>query len=730
MISTIQRSRIIDRILQKIFMSGITPRISDIRAQLSRLLTGKQIGLPLFSPRMVAGKEVVNPDVLRDNASEIQEDLGTLSESLVEILESEAITFGAATGEVQELKHRLTKLKEDLDSRLNQEHNQGREVLFDNFRDNSKVDLENTTAFISTTGGYVTLPTNEKETTRFSPSKISLVKETPSSGVKTLGSLFVGVFSDYADKVWQADFPEGGSYIAEVNLTSSGVILGHGNEVEINRVYVDPLAPITISIASSTDGLNWSPLINSMITGPMYFDFPPVWALYLKFTILGNGHTGIRQVSIGKVGTLENATLYSKALTSQKSLYTLLFNTKELVPQGTSISHFFATSAGGPWAPITPGKVHFMETTTTAETFSTEIALDSSTLLYAYPINASNAIIESGELRRGVAQFKVSAFSFDWAQRGDPKHIPQLSDYTENLGHTLSCYMSPSSGATIAPLNIATDANSFIINYCRDDQTWWGVPLISSAGSILKPNYNYRITTYLYSDREMLLSNAGGGVYALGGSFTGTKGIGWALVVNDVRVVYDNSIFVVASIPGSGTLTSSTGRSFPLSLQNGWNKIELLLYVPDDTALGASILAENMVLLLRPNIINFTLRDADNWSYVPKQSQYPIWADGAPMNRVSEFYLKWNVPSLNYDYWAWRISPTSGSPSDVLINYDPTVSSSTIDGRYKGSNEKFQIRYVRDYNPTTSLYYRCDLTRTRGAVQAPMLQSYEFISVT
>lgn len=731
MISTVQKARIIDRILKELFLKGKTPRIGEIREKLAKLLVNKQVGMPIFTPRAVAGKNIVDPNVLRANATEIKEDIDTLADAIVEILEEEAVVFGASVGEIQELKNRLTKIKEDLEAHLNQEHNQGREVLFDNFRDSSKIDLENTTAFISTAGGYVTLPTSEKETVVFPARDISLVKEQVGENVKVLGSNFVGVFSDYADKVWQAEFTNQDTYIADVNLTGKSVIAGHENEVYINRIFVDPLTPVNIEISVSTDGLNWEIVANSSITNQTYFSFGPVWALFIRFKISGIGHLGIRQISIGKVATVESATLRSKALKASKGLYSLLFNVKEEVPPGTSISHYFSTKQGGPWSPIYPGKVSVLEETRTNETFSTEATLDTTSSLYKYQIHSSNAIIESGELKRGVSQFKVSAFSFDWEMRGDTYHIPQVTDYEENLGHILTCYMSPATGVTglnIAPQEIINNKSSFIINYTSGDQRWWGVPLVSSGKLVLRPNYNYKITTYLYSDRELLLSNAGGGIYALGGSFTGVKGIGWALVINDLRVVYDNSIFVVASIPGTGAFTTETGRAFPLSLQNGWNKIELFIYVPGENDL-TSILTQNMVLLLRPDIIDFRLPDSDNWNYTPKQTEYPIWADGTTMKRVSEFYLKWNVPILNNDYWAWGISAASGTPSHVVINYNPTISSNTIDGRYRGSNEIFQISYLTDYSQTTDLYYRCDLARSPGTARAPSLYSYEFISL-
>jgi len=728
MIDTLQREYLTEKLLQKLYLLGKTPRLADIRSFLARELAGKVAGEPLFSPRMVASTQVVEPEVLRNNASEIKTDLETLYLALIEILETEAITFGGVSGELQQLRHRLTKLREDLGSYLQMESQTGRAVLFDNFRDSSKIDLEQTTAFVNTTGGTVTLPVDRAVTIRYSPKDMIVVKETPGPNVILQGSPFSGVFSDYSDRVWQAIVPEGSSFVVEINITGGDVIRGHMNEVELNRIYIEPLTPLYLTVETSTDRVNWTVLVNQRVASPEDISIEPIWTLYLRFTVRGSGMVGIRKVELGRVGTVEAASLYSKALVADTSLYSLLFRTVEETPHGTSITHYISTTPAGPWSTISPGTFNLLDSLLQAETFTSAVA-DATTNLYRFDIASSVAIPESGELCRGIGQFKVEAFSFDWAKLGDAYHIPQAEDYGRGLGTPLTAYMGLfGSIDTIAPAEVSVAASSFIVEYESGGQTWWGVPLVDESGSVLVGNYNYRIRTWLYSDRDIEINNAGGGVYALSGSFTGVHGFGWALSINGLRIAYDNTIFVVADIPGSGDLTASTGKSFPIHLKSGWNKIELMLYTPDDTTLGGAILTQPMALLLRPSIPTFTLPSQYAWAYVPKQNEYTLWADGAAMARVSEFYLKWNICPLDRDFWAWKISPASGTPSSVMLNYDPADTQTTIDGKFYGSGGILQIKYLKDYSPTTTIYYRADLKRIRGTPGSPVLRQYEFIS--
>lgn len=733
MIAQIQHNRVLNRVLKKIYERGRTASLAELKAALMRAFAGKTAGLPLFHPRMVANTQVIDPEVLTNNLTEIKEDIDNLHDAFNEFLETEAITFGATTGEALRLKHRAMKLKEDLDSILLMESSAGQDILFDNFRDNTKVNLEKTTAFINTAGGFATLPLAPNRTVYYTPNNIKVIKEVTSPKVKLLADNFLNVFTPCGNELWQAVIPENESYLIEINLTGKEVIPGHSNEVELNRIFIEPVGTISIRIDSSVDGFNWKRLIGENIQTGTYFNIEPTWALFLRFTVEGTGHVGIRQIELGKTGTSSTATLYSKALTANTSIYNLIFKTNEELPHGTEINHYISTEENGTWSRITPGKITLLDTIEKSVVFSDALTAEVSTGLYKYTTPDAAAILESGILRRGISQCKVTAMPFDWQPKGDKYHIPEIEDFQKNLGNQLHTYMSvyeSLSGTTIAPSGVRSTAKSFIITYSNEEQSWWGVPIISATGTILNKNYNYKISTYLYSDRDVIIDNAGGGIYALTGTFTGIKGAGWSLYINDRRIAYDNAIYSVLAIPGSGTLTTATGKSFPLALKAGWNKIDLLVYMPDNTVLTANVTDYPMALLLRPCIFDFNLPDQYNWSYVPKQQEYPIWADGAPMPRVSEFFLRWNTRPLDNDFWAWRVSMATGTPEAVLVNYNAKSGTNTIDGIYKGSDTIFQLKYKTDYKPTNTIYYKAELKKTVDTAQTPLLRGYSFTVAT
>jgi hypothetical protein len=739
-ISQIQKSNISNRILKKYYINGIIPKYSEFISKLYSSFSNKKFGFPLFTPRGAVANVLVDPKILKDNITEIKDDVDIVFTDLNQILTQQVVVASGINGQYNQLLQRLNSLNSKLDSILNVYS--GTQTLFDNFSNTSKIDLSQTTAFVDTSLGEVTLPISTDSSVKYSSNNIKLVNETYSSGYKSYSGSFLSVFSDYSNQTWQGVLDTNGFYQAEINLTGQDVGIGTSNEVQVNKISVIPINPLNIKIEASTDGLNWDILENQYITLATSFDIPPTWILFLRFTISGNTVVGINNISIGNVSTSTYGLLYSTIFAAQAPINNFVFSTDQVVPYGSTLNHYIQN--GNTWLQIYPGNVNLNILTNTVVTFgsSGDLVADNTqdpTTLYEYEFPSGNSpIVNSGELDRGIGQFKAEAFTYNFAAISDGNHIPKMLDWNSNLGTVHSCYMGNLGTNSIDSLPVGLSNGSFLFTYNSSGQSWWGTVLRSTTGSVLQENYNYRLTTYIYSDRNTLISNFAGGVYVRdpnnstnepSSNPVNPNAYGWSFYINDNLVSSDNKFYSI-QVPGSGALLSTQAVSFPISLQVGWNKIQVLIYVPAESFIDSTISSGfNLFLLFRPNLFTFSLSNIAQLSTIPTLISYPIWADGLAMQRVSEFYLKWNTAPRNNNRWAWRLDPTSGTPVGVLLNYDSTniISTSTIDGKFSGSNPIFNLRYNWTSQPITSLAYKAEFKRSSSALLAPKLKSYKFL---
>ena len=143
MIDNIQRKRIIEKILGKIYREGRVPSYKELISILSDKLKYKELGKPLLSIRSAARGSIVHSADLKANVEEIKEDLFVAFEDINGILTEELVTSNLIYGEGNSLKQKLVSLNEELDSLLLKQYGGGLEIFYDNFRDSSKVDKGN-----------------------------------------------------------------------------------------------------------------------------------------------------------------------------------------------------------------------------------------------------------------------------------------------------------------------------------------------------------------------------------------------------------------------------------------------------------------------------------------------------------------------------------------------------------------------------------------------------------
>ncbi len=728
MLQELQKRKITESILKSAYESGYVPKYGDLSNLLIQKFKYVNFGKPLFSPRGAAHGLIVNPKDLKLNVSEIRDDLDLSFEDINEIIKVHQEVFSSSYSRYIQSRQKLTALLEDLNNRLRVS---SIEMLGSNFRDTSNVDLENTTAYVDTSVGMVTLPLALDTSTRYQSSDMVKVSETH-EGCNFIGD-FLHVFNDSSNNVWQAEIIEGGYYQTEINLTGKPVIAGNANEVEVNRISIDPIGHLNLVIQYSTDGFNWTDLFNKSIIDTTIVDLKPTWILLLRFRVSGVDSVGIRHITIGRVGTSNYGVYYSKPFVFTNTIPGFDFSVDQEIPYGTSIRHYIKN--GMQWLPIVPGHFNFNTSRYitlslfTSGDFVADNPADSITLYSNYLSNVS--IPNGSSLWRGVNQFKVEAFQYDFQAMSDGNHIPEISDWNSNYGIIHTSYMHSAGNINDDTIPGGVYGNkSFIITASNAQQDWWGVTLHSTGSTILPSGYSYRITTHLYSDRNVLISNFAGGVYVRNpddvsdtpANPTNLNSYGWSLYVNGNNVGKDNKYYSTA-IPGSGDLLSSEGKSFPVALNVGWNRLELLIYVPTVTFID-SVLSTgfNIFLLFRPNLFNFSLSN----TLIPSLVQYPIWADGKPLDMVSEFYLKWNTSVWDHSKWAWRLNAVSGTPIAALLNYDPNNINYTIDGVFSGDSPQFNLNYIYTDQPVDTILYKAELRREPFSNVPPRLNSYKF----
>jgi len=536
---------------------------------------------------------------------------------------------------------------------------------------------------------------------------------------------------DMSGKSWYIDLKDGGTYTSVINLTGKEVVKGHENEVQANSIEFEALATLTVKFDLSTDGLNWVPVVPAVsITGRSRFNFEPTWALFLRVVISGTGVVGARNLFVHKLTYAESAVFQTTLIQPGTAFSALAFEPKAKLPNGTSIEHYIVNSStpDGVGTRIEPGLVstqHNVQTTITPPASS--FSLDTIPNLYTYTLDSTyNPIIETAQLYRGYQQWMASAVDYSWLIQGDQYHIPQLADWGTMEGTTqqvyMSCYPVVGAGASWLPSGLIATSGTIISTYSGTD-SWTVFDFSSGSTLMVKPNYNYRFTTKVYMDRDVVLENGAAGIFANASPGTTLQGFGWAIYLNGNRLAADNNVYTMSSLPSTGSLSSSQGKNFQWTLIQGWNTIDVLVCVPSN--MTTTLLSGCAVgLFVRPDLFTIELPNTSIATGDAPMSAYPLWAESEPLRRVSEFYLKAITPPWNKGDWAFRLS-SRGEPTSVLLNYSPSILQ-TLDGKLKGSDQAFYLKSYTDYGDNPGFYYRAVLRRASTAGTTPSLTGYRF----
>jgi len=343
MIADIQKRKILKSLLKPFYAAGQIPNYAVILGQLASKFAYKKFGAPFFTPRGAALGTTVDPVKMTSNISEIREDLEVSFADLTDLVNTQVMALNSAYGRFENMTNRLTALSSMMDTLIRKESMTSQAVLFDNFQDTSKINLQTTTAFVDTTNNYVTLPLTPSSTVVYSPSSITLVSESYPAGGVNIGAPFLNVFTNLIDQNWKASLPANGTYQAVVNLTSGPIVAGTANEVDVNSISIQPMTPIALKIEGSNDNLNWNLMVSDTVSAPKSYNITPMYVKFIRFSISPVGTSasvvGIQNITIGNVGAASNGVIYSTALTSPSPISSMSFSAVQETPLGTQISH-------------------------------------------------------------------------------------------------------------------------------------------------------------------------------------------------------------------------------------------------------------------------------------------------------------------------------------------------------------------------------------------------------
>lgn len=736
MIERLQKRRVLDRLILKELQSGNFPQIDQVLSDAERLIeTRGEWGRPLTRLRPAIAGLPIGGETGRDiqtTFQELREDLELLYEALINLSVQTNDVYEVFAVRRDQLSARVNALRVELNGLLGQLHAGGQYTLTDSFNTLDLLDLNQTTAEVDLAEGLVTLPLDARRSVLYDGSKVKLFREVPLKGTFPAGSNFLSVFSPYRLDAWQGQFAQGGSYTAIVNVTGADYDRGGNEEVLLNGVRITPTGPVSVKLEWSPDGRNFHPLeaeINQTIRDRHTFRFSPVPVGYLRFTLKpvgGAGAMGVKRIELLRESYQDSAAVYSVPFQLPFPVQTVTLETDQETPFGTKVENYVSQD-GRTWLPFRGEPLRFSNVQwkqVELRNFQRERTDDARFWKHALP---DYPLPELGELYAGDDQVMLGAYLFDWTAVRDREHAPTRGEWLEPLTEVRESPFRPRGYLETpeAPVDAFVEDRNPLALYQEDAQSYLVLGIVQSDGQwVLQPGYNYRLRLPVWCPLPRALENQEIGIVnpTVSGGTAGTIVAPFSFYVNGEKV-YEQTTSV-----GSLDALESNSYQSRVTLQQGWNELELLLQIPSDLVPGTNGLASGSVYLyLQPNVFSDT-RDTSLGIDVVRA--YP-----EPWRKVSEFDLRYNTPLAHTEVWSWKL--TSGGTVDyLLLNHDPLNSGTdrdgnilpywTVDGQNKGALESIALRYAVQLpkENARNLYFRSDLSSSPQATAPPVLRSY------
>lgn len=619
-------------------------------------------------------------------------------------------------------------------------------VYTETFTNTQYLDMENTSAWIDTSEGVAYLPNSGDEQT-VPMQEISIESFVLDNQCDYLGSNPKHAFDGLDNTNWRCLF---------VNSSWTSAVATLAKASDITAITIDPVGfgiELTVDIDA---GNGFEQKIKSIVYSKETFplDVKQVKKVQIAFksaTSVLPKTVGIREIVMYKSQASKSATVYTKLLKPTDPFTEIKINTSGKFPVGTEVSTYFRTATGNAWTKVEVGDWHPIYATDTAALYvdATQAVAGTSSLgfrgLYAVsiPISKIPLSISEGEMNIGENMVEVSTFKKDWAEDGDIPHVLSQEDFsTQRLARTWSNvstkFISSAGTGIILQYNgqtsingdsdLTRDGNLMMFQrritgeYAENITTYnhlYIVPLVGNSSlNRMQYDYNYRIKYHIYCPKQFSFSgakywfyqgyrNAGRRAYKDIGKAYGT----FSLYINGTLVAGDalpNTIYTDGTTDGG-----ATGKDFSISMNAGWNVVELLMNVINPADYGTdsfdSANSPYLQLSFYPSLFDQEFKQDENHyvtSILASQTSKP----------VGEFDLLWNLPK-DPTFWSW-----SGDRNYVYFN---TNQLKYIDGYFRGSAPQSYISYRSVTNDTVDdLYLKVEIEREDTTTSSPILEDF------
>ncbi|HYT44376.1 MAG TPA: hypothetical protein VEP90_18755, partial [Methylomirabilota bacterium] len=282
MIGRLQKSKILEQIIQAKMRFGRFPYLRDVIPTVNEFLKGRRLGAPLANLRPVVFGQPIGGSKGTDISStfnELRDDLVLLYTALVDLAARNIDIYDIFAARRDRLTAKIRQVKLDIQTLLAQNSAASRSSITESFHTLDNIDLIQTTAKIDLIEGSASLPPNNSTSVKYNGTKIKLIKSILPPGGTQVGPSFQNIFSPYRLDAWYASLPVGSIYEAQVNVTGADYEKSNAEEVSVNAISIQPTGPIHIEISWSPDGQNWYSMnpAATITTSDVYtFHFTPI----------------------------------------------------------------------------------------------------------------------------------------------------------------------------------------------------------------------------------------------------------------------------------------------------------------------------------------------------------------------------------------------------------------------------------------------------------------------
>lgn len=688
----------------------------------------RYLGSPLTAIYEAKTGELIDVKRIAKYFSSILRDVKVLDSSLTELENSIYMTNLELWARNQLLKSRSSYISKSARTERLRAVYGAAWAFSETFHDTSRLDMEQTSAWIDAAEGIAFLPNNGDEQS-IAPSFLSVSELVIPTGVSLLGSGPYMAVDGLDATNCRAMFP-----VPTEEDVSFVITLQEPRD--LMAISIDPVGFGTIISVDADKGQGLVNIIKSVIYNKKTFpiELNSVSKLRVSFRPSATAYpktVGIRAMTLYNSLTSRFAAVYSKGFKPSFPFTQVKIETEAEIPNGSTVIPYFATASAGPWTKLDTGDWKSVdELSTQSVSIDFFSAQEVGGVFYISTGGNPSTSSKDGTLEVGEGQMEVSAIRKDYTELGESPHMPEPGDFdTEDVIKTWTGLpkfdINPTStliqsyGTDIASSYGVTRGQQILFQRKNTSYPYTELCFVPMGGTVsentMQFNHTYRFRVWMHCSKEGFYDQGKYWFYQgyrLSGARTyreiGKSYSAFSVYLNGQLIANDVTPYTITS---SNEIESGgdNGRDFSLKFLEGWNLFEVYLHLLDPAVfygdafeVGNPYVQLNMTpCIFDPNF----------------QLDYHITAvlGSGQKGPVDEFDLLWNL-AQDPTYWAW-----SDDRQYILFN---KVSTKPIDGYFAGTYPNSKLLYTGIGEETNDLFVRIDLEREGSAQAGPILSEY------